>query len=112
MVLTAAFSRAPGAAEPRPGMLRGLLGVAGALGVAAISDKDGKVFPTSPLVPRVSGGRDSAEVMQELSKEQAQPLSPDPAAPRAVSQSSHILRDKPTQEQDTLRALSQGIVDD
>lgn len=106
MVLTAAFSRAPGAAEPRPGMLRGLLGVAGALGVAAISDKDGKVFPTSPLVPRVS------EVMQKLSKEQAQPLSPDPAAPRAVSQSSHILRDKPTQEQDTLRALSQGIVDD
>ncbi|KAF4797669.1 hypothetical protein TURU_070749 [Turdus rufiventris] len=65
-------------------MLRGLLGVAGALGVAAISDKDGKMFPTSPLVPRLSGGRDSAEVMQELSKEQAQPLSPDPAAPRAA----------------------------
>lgn len=86
-----------------------------------------KMFPTSPLVPRLSAGRDGVEVLQDVSlgcsrnsaaPSEDQPLSPDCCTslglPRPLSQCSrpcthHILRDKPTQEQHTLKAFSQGI---
>lgn len=61
MVLTAAFSRAPGAAQPRLGMLRGLW----------VSPEPWeslplmrKMFPI--FVPRLSGDRDRLGVLQDV----------------------------------------------
>lgn len=77
MVLTAAFSRAPGAAEPRPGMLGGLLGVTAALGIFAIDDNDEEYVSHLCACPQaVGGGEGQAGGAAGCA----------PGAPRAVSQ--------------------------
>lgn len=90
--------------EPRPGMLRGLPAVAGALGVVLpLMPSTGKMFPISPRVPGLAGRCRMCPWRAQGILLLLARISPSPQ-PAAVSQSSPC-----STSWDTLRALSQGI---